>query len=285
MKVISNLSGYAVDAFQIEADFDEGRHADAWSQFRDHWTDSVRHAGLYLLLVFAGKRYMEARPRFELRTPLTVWSSFLAVFSICGAIRTLPELVYILSRYGLDRSFCDSSFMYSPTGLWAYLFTISKLYELVDTAFIVLRKQKLVVLHWYHHATVLVYVWYSYSERASTGRWFMVMNYVIHSLMYSYYALRAMRFRIPTYVNIVITVGQIIQMAMGIVVNVRASVIKAGGGHCQVSDNNLVASLIMYATYLLLFTHFFYVAYIAKKPRVDAQTDVTKAEAKAGKQF
>jgi elongation of very long chain fatty acids protein 6 len=36
----------------------------------------------------------------------------------------------------------------------------SKVPETIDTLFIVLRRQKLIFLHWYHHATVLVYCFY-----------------------------------------------------------------------------------------------------------------------------
>ena len=45
----------------------------------------------------------------------------------------------------------------------------------------------------YHHLTVLVYCFYCFSQFTSCARWFMVMNYFVHSVMYSYYALRAMR--------------------------------------------------------------------------------------------
>ena len=48
----------------------------------------------------------------------------------------------------------------------------------------------------YHHLTVMCYGFYTFSVFPSTGRWFMVMNYCVHSIMYSYYALRAMRFQI-----------------------------------------------------------------------------------------
>ena len=42
----------------------------------------------------------------------------------------------------------------------------------------------------YHHVTVLLYTWYSYSEYIAPARWFVVMNYTIHSLMYTYYAVK-----------------------------------------------------------------------------------------------
>jgi hypothetical protein len=34
-------------------------------------------------------------------------------------------------------------------------FTVSKVFELWDTFFIVVRKRPLILLHWYHHVTVL----------------------------------------------------------------------------------------------------------------------------------
>ena len=41
--------------------------------------------------------------------------------------------------------------------------------------------------------TVLMYSFYSWSEHTANTRWFIVMNYMVHSLMYSYYACKALR--------------------------------------------------------------------------------------------
>lgn len=41
--------------------------------------------------------------------------------------------------------------------------------------------------------TVLLYSWYSYAEYNSAARWFIVMNYIVHSTMYSYYAFKALK--------------------------------------------------------------------------------------------
>ena len=59
-------------------------------------------------------------------------------------------------------------------GLWLFLFVMSKFPELIDTAFIVLKKGDLIFLHWYHHITVLLFCWQSYATRSSTGIYFAV---------------------------------------------------------------------------------------------------------------
>lgn len=179
------------------------------SWINKNWTLSIWYAALYVMVIFAGKWYMKDRPRFELRMPLAIWSAVLGIFSIMGAVRTTPELIYRIYHQSFEASVCTSAYFYGPTAFWAYMFTISKVYELGDTVFIVLRKQPLIFLHWYHHITVLIYVWYSYIDNTAPGRWYMVMNYNVHSVMYSYYALRAVRVPIPKWINISITSLQV----------------------------------------------------------------------------
>ena len=45
----------------------------------------------------------------------------------------------------------------------------------------------------YHHITVLAYSFFCLSQYTANARWFILMNYTVHSIMYSYYACRALR--------------------------------------------------------------------------------------------
>ncbi|KAK2156638.1 hypothetical protein LSH36_208g02054 [Paralvinella palmiformis] len=263
MSATGNVSGYSADLYDFERTFD---HESFHSWLKEHWTLSVWYSVLYVVLVFAGRHYMNERPKFNLRAPLAIWSTVLASFSIFGAVRTIPELVFMIRNYGFQGSVCSPAYFYGPTAFWAYLFTVSKLYELGDTAFIVLRKQPLIFLHWYHHVTVFIYVWYSYTDHTAPGRWFMVMNYTVHSFMYTYYSLKAMRVRLPGFINIFITTIQILQMLMGVVIVVKAYQYKAQGHFCQQSAVNMQYCAAMYASYLILFMVFFYQTYLKPKP-------------------
>lgn len=150
-------------------------------------------------------------------------------------------------------------------GFWTWLFVLSKLPELGDTIFIVLRKQPLIFLHWYHHITVLIYSWFSYTEYTSSARWFIVMNYCVHSVMYSYYALKAARFNPPRFIAMIITSLQLTQMIVGCAINVWANgFLKTHGRQsCNISQTNINLSIAMYFSYFVLFARFFYKTYLS----------------------
>lgn len=236
------------------------------------WSNEIKSSSLlcsfiYVVLVFTGQWLMKNRQAFSLRMPLIMWNLGLAVFSIVGAIRTIPELVDSVLFHGVVHSICNPRFFYGTTGFWAYAFTASKVIELGDTAFIVLRRQPLIFLHWYHHVTVLIYCFYSYPEHVSSGRWYMVMNYCVHSVMYSYFALRALRVRVPALIRKSVTLLQIIQMMIGLGVVIGAYFLKSNGTDCNQSYSNMAITIAMYASYLILFLHFFYREYaISAKP-------------------
>ena len=141
-----------------------------------------------------------------------------------------------------------------------------KLIEFGDTVFIVLRKQPLIFLHWYHHITVLLYTWLSYVETIGSGIWFSLINAFIHSNMYSYYALRAMQFRIPKCISIMLTVLQIIQMFWGMVITTSVYYyVHIAQIQCNVTTSNLTLSALMYFSYLILFVNFFKQSYLSKE--------------------
>ncbi|KAK9539473.1 hypothetical protein VZT92_004577 [Zoarces viviparus] len=248
------------------------RAAMEWMQ--THWSKSFVFSTVYAALVFGGQHYMKPRPRMKLRRPLILWSLSLAVFSIIGAIRTGSYMLQVLSVGGFRRSVCDQSFYNGPvTKFWAYAFVLSKAPELGDTAFVVLRKQKLLFLHWYHHITVLLYSWYSYKDMVAGGGWFMTMNYGVHALMYSYYAARAAGLPVPRPLAVLITSAQIGQMATGLTVS--GLVYRwMQHGDCPSRLHNIFWAALMYLSYLLLFSNFFYQTYLRR--RGDAKT--TKVE-------
>lgn len=93
---------------------------------------------------------MADRKPFKLRKALILWNLSLATYSIYAALRGIDEFIYSYKNFGFHYTACDgSAFQLSPAvGFWGYLFAMSKLVEFGDTAFIVLRKQKLIFLHW-----------------------------------------------------------------------------------------------------------------------------------------
>jgi elongation of very long chain fatty acids protein 6 len=107
----------------------------------------------------------------------------------------------------------------------------------------------------------------SYALLASTGRWFVAMNYCVHTIMYGYFALRAARIRVPRFVQQLITFLQIAQMIAGCIVNVAAFNYKQEGYSCATTHMNIILSLALYASYFILFAHFFYVTYLQTDSR------------------
>lgn len=61
-----------------------------------------------------------------------------------------------------------------------------------------------------------------------------------------------------------ITLLQLTQMVVGCWINVKAWQYKQNGETCQVSEENLKVSLVMYGTYFILFAHFFLGSYVFK---------------------
>lgn len=186
--------------------------------------------------------------------------SLLIILCFQTKIRFFSFILFFISSYIEHDRVC---------GFWTWLFVLSKLPELGDTIFIVLRKQPLIFLHWYHHITVLIYSWFSYTEYTSSARWFIVMNYCVHSVMYSYYALRAMGYKPPRFISMVITAMQLTQMIVGCTINLWAYdyLQTMHPSACNISPINIKLSIAMYFSYFVLFARFFYITYLSPNAR------------------
>ena len=247
----------------------------------------------YYVSIFSIQSYMRDKKAYDLRYALALWSFGLSFFSFWGAVRTVPVVYEIFFTRGWDHMVCGDTRMewihLKPSGLWVYWFCLSKVPELFDTLFIVLRKKKLITLHWYHHITVLLFCWHSWASLALCGIVFAAMNLSVHTVMYFFYGLTALGYR-PTKYAQAVTIGQILQMVVGTSVQVyivyhqtyvspkplEASLSVTTPDYfyaleetkqtqCVVSSQNGWAGLVMYGSYLGFFVDFYLKAYVYKK--------------------
>lgn len=220
---------------------------------------------LYVLLAYAGVRWMRDRPKFTLRRSLVCWNAGLAWYSIYSLYRFMPG--FINEKEPADR-ICSTAYMLRSGGMWGFAFALSKFAELGDTVFVVLKKKKLIFLHWFHHLTVMWFCWFSYIWPHGPGRLFAMINMFIHSIMYIYYGVVAAGlWRLPKWINVTITTLQLSQMIIGALTTLWAYNRRLSGLPCELSDFQFALAMMVYGTYGALFANFFYNAYLRRPAR------------------
>ncbi|KAF7636986.1 Elongation of very long chain fatty acids protein, partial [Meloidogyne graminicola] len=231
--------------------------------FTQHW-----HYSIYIVLAYIGgvyslKKWMENRKPFDLRLLLFFWNVGLAIFSTMGAWRFGQEFFHVLFNRGFQDSICLSFSPTEPVAFWAMCFALSKIAEFGDTIFLLLRKRPLIFLHWFHHAVVLIYSWHSATELTAAGRWFIQLNYMVHSIMYTYYAAACLGLRAPKWVSM--------SMLIGVSISLYVAFLKLTQDNntfvCQQSIQNMCICFTIYSAFAILFSRFFVNAYIRKGER------------------
>ena len=191
----------------------------------------------------------ENKSKAIFRIPLIVWNALMAVFSTIGVIRCLPQFIQILTTKGLIASYCQADFAWDARlHIWYHIFIMSKAVELLDTMFIVLRGGKLIYLHWVHHVLNMCILWYAHDDVSATAHWVVNMNFLVHSLMYTYYAVTAkgIHIHINIMTRISITILQIVQMGFGVIIHFYVLHRKLNGQPCDVSLSVVIAGSFLY---------------------------------------
>lgn len=128
-----------------------------------------------------------------------------------------------------------------------------------------------------------------------------MMNYFVHSIMYSYYGITALGYRLPkiismsvlklnsfpTVISRTVTALQTTQMLIGVAISVIVLGLKLNGQvipfHflfygslqlCQQSYDNLAICFAIYASFLILFSSFFNKAYLVKRAPKEEKKEV-----------
>jgi elongation of very long chain fatty acids protein 6 len=105
--------------FDFELKFFDKTYAhNIYAWMNKWWWLSIVYSIIYVILIYYGRFLMESRERFEIRTPLILWNSGLAIFSMLGMVRCFPEMIFSLNKEGLQYTICDRSHIYGITGYW-----------------------------------------------------------------------------------------------------------------------------------------------------------------------
>ncbi|EGD73506.1 fatty acid elongase [Salpingoeca rosetta] len=226
-------------------------------------------AAAYLPVVFSLQAFLKNREPLNLRALLVLWNLILVVFNLYVLVYMGPAVIkWLRSGDFLERMcYIPEDAAQGPVAMALFAFALSKVPEMIDTLFIVLHKKPLIVLHWYHHLTVMLYCWnITYAPSVGTGGegvLFSAMNALVHVIMYTSYGLKAMRFRPPG--DMLITVIQLTQMVIGAYIAVYRIT------SCRVMRPwNAAGGVIMYLSYFYLFADFFYAKYMRKRPKKPA---------------
>ena len=161
---------------------------------------------------------------------LAAWNLLLFVFSLCGTIRTFPRLASAWFVHGFMYTCTEAEHWYlnGPTGVWVWLFVLSKFPELIDTAFLIISGGPVIF--------ALV------SSRLGSGihlacllpqvvLWTLVRmhNYIVHTCMYLYYLFTAIGWqKHVAWCAPLVTLVQIAQMFLGLCLSLLSVYMRYG---------------------------------------------------------
>ncbi|QQP56340.1 Elongation of very long chain fatty acids protein [Caligus rogercresseyi] len=226
---------------------------------------TVLIAGIYLFICRLGPRLMANKKPLSLN-PLVLFYNLLItglnIYIGSELFLTSRQLTYNWSCEPVDYS-DDPRALRIASALWWYY--VSKGFELLDSLFFILRKKEsqLSFLHVYHHSTMFLLWWIGVKYVAGGSSFLGAMfNSFVHVLMYSYYFLSALGPRVKPFLwwKKHLTVIQMAQFIFALVMGVNAIVIG-----CDFPLWMQYAMVFYMVTFLILFSDFYYKAYLKKK--------------------
>ncbi|XP_047103938.1 elongation of very long chain fatty acids protein 7 [Schistocerca piceifrons] len=159
--------------------------------------------GFYLYFVLKlGPALMAHRKPFELQKVLIFYNAYQVVFSVwlCLMPVRVGAMDYLFKHVCQPMEHRNPFAYQVSSGAWWYFF--SKIIELLDTVFFVLRKKQSQVtfLHVYHHTITALFSWgYLKFLPGEQGVVIGVLNSFVHVFMYTYYLLAALGPRYQKY--------------------------------------------------------------------------------------
>lgn len=211
--------------------------------------------------------YGQGQFNMGLKMPLFLWNSTLAIYSAVSFVALTPHVMGTVIKHGYHESVCqnrkEESYLFQPWGFWIFLAVLSKVVELGDTAFLVLRGRTVNFLHWYHHIVTLTIAVIEGVTFSETPVWAIYMNLLVHTWMYAHYAISTY---LPIRGNKILTLLQILQMIHGVFYTSYHAIFCNG--------QKDFAAITVYTIYMYLFLSFFNKKYAPKTRSKDYKSQL-----------
>ncbi|XP_020671317.3 very long chain fatty acid elongase 4 isoform X2 [Pogona vitticeps] len=222
---------------------------------------------LYLIIVAVGPRIMQQRKPVRLKGFLVIYNLSVVLLSVYMFYEFL--MTSLLANYSylcqpVDYSWSDLGMRMAGVCWW---FFFSKVIELLDTVFFILRKKndQVTFLHVYHHGTML-FNWWAGVKYVPGGQAFFIgmVNSFVHIFVYLYYGLASLGPKVQSYLwwKRYLTLLQLFQF-MAIAVHSSYNLFS----ECQFPDGFNLAVFIYILSLIVLFLNFYYRTYIRKKQK------------------
>lgn len=150
---------------------------------------------LYLMVIKLGPSWMKHKNAYELRTAMVIYNFSIVFWTVYMLYEFLASgwlTGYSLGCQPVDYSNSESALRMLKI---SYVFFISKLVELSDTVFFILRKKQNQVsfLHVFHHCAMPICWWWGVKfVPGGAGTFHGLLNCIVHITMYTYYGLSAL---------------------------------------------------------------------------------------------
>jgi len=113
----------------------------------------------------------------------------LCLYSFVTHINAWTIVLQRIFSVGIRETYCDTDHILwnSGFGTWTFIFYLSKYYEFLDTAILIVKNKEPSFLQVFHHSGVVLSMW---GGVVCQGMWIwavVLLNSGIHTLMYLYY--------------------------------------------------------------------------------------------------
>lgn len=174
------------------------KKVDSWMLMSTPWPVLSIVIAYLLFVLKLGPKMMENREPFKIKPIMMVYNILQTIYNIfiVSEVFITPRIyTYLMFNICNPDESESNSFIINTFHAQGWHFFLSKIFDLLDTVFFVLRKKQSHVsfLHVYHHVNMVVTTWtFLRFIKGQQGALCGILNALIHSIMYSYYFLSAL---------------------------------------------------------------------------------------------